>query len=221
MATAKAIRVAPISSADAKRIVREIHYSGAVVSNSRLHLGVFLESRCCGVMSFGPSLFKSQMLGLVHGSTEDSFLELNRLAFSEALPRNSESRALGVACRLLRQHAPHVKWIVSFADATRCGDGTIYRAAGFILTGIKRNTSLRVDPATGKVVQSVTAHKRGLDKVFRTWAPVPGYQLRYVRFVDPAWEPRLAVERIPFSKIGELGIGMYRGAHVDRPPRVR
>jgi hypothetical protein len=211
MGDAKQLRVAPISSVDAKRIVKACHYSGGVVPNSKLHLGVFLRGRCCGVMSFGPSMFKSQMIGLVRGSTTSSFLELNRMAFSEALPRNSESRAIAIACRLIARHAPQVKWIISFADATRCGDGTIYRAAGFVLTGIKRNSSLRIDPASGKVVQSVTAHKRGLDKEFRSWERVPGFQLRYVRFIDPTWRDRLAVDPIPFERIAELGVTMYRG----------
>ena len=48
--------------------------------------------------------------------------------------------------RLMRQHAPHVQWVVSFADGAQCGDGTIYRASGFLLTGIRKNTSLWAAP---------------------------------------------------------------------------
>lgn len=218
MGDAKLLHVAPISSRDAKRMVLALHYSGTVVTKSKLHLGVFLGGRCCGVMSFGQAMFQSQMLGLVRGSELDSFLELNRMAFSDALPRNSESRAIAIACRLLRQRAPQLKWLISFADATQCGDGTIYRAAGFLLTAIKRNTSLRRDPVSGRVMQSVGAHKRGLDKVFRSWEPVPGYSLRYVRFLDPAWRDRLTVEPIPYERLRKLGVSMYRGRRLDERP---
>lgn len=218
MGDAKRLHVAPIAARDATRIVKALHYSGTVVTKSKLHLGVFLDGRCCGVMQFGQAMFQRQMLGLVRGSTWDSFLELNRMAFSEALPRNSESRAIAIACRLLRQHAPQVKWIISFADATQCGDGAIYRASGFLLTSVKRNSSLRIDPASGRVMQSVGAHVRGLDKEFRSWKVLPGFSLRYIRFIDPTWRDRLTVAPIPFERIAELGAGMVRGrARVDEP----
>jgi hypothetical protein len=93
-------------------------------------------------MQFGPSLDKRKLIGLVDGTQWHQFIELNRLAFTDELPRNSESRALSIAFKLLRKHAPQLKWIISFADATQCGDGTIYRASGFILTSIKVNGQL-------------------------------------------------------------------------------
>src|SRR5574343_1116349 len=133
--SAKDIRVAPISAADAAALVRRVHYSGKIVNNSQLHLGVFLGGRLEGAMQFGPSLDKRKIQGLVRDTQWHEFIELNRMAFSEALPRNSESRAISIAMRLLRKHAPQIKWVISFADGTQCGDGTIYRASGFVLTG--------------------------------------------------------------------------------------
>lgn len=209
--SAKEIVVHTISSADAKRVVRRLHYSGSVVGNSSLHFGVFLHGKCLGAMQFGPSMFKRQMLGLVLGSTMDGFLELNRLAFSDSLPRFSESRAIGYACRFIRRKYPKIKWIISFADATQCGDGTIYRASGFVLTSIKRNTSLRTDPTTGNMMQRVSAWSAGRQAEFNTWPRVAGHQLRYIKFLDPAWAPRLAVPMIPFDRIKAAGATMYRG----------
>ena len=43
----------------------------------------------------------------------------------------------------------------------------------------------------------------------------PGYQLRYIRFLDPAWEKRLTVPVIPYEEIDEIGAGMYKGEHVS------
>lgn len=140
--SAKDIRVEPIARKDADTIVKRVHYSGKVVQNSQLHLGVFYRGKLEGAMQFGPSLDKRKIQGLVKDTPWNGFIELNRMAFSEALPRNSESRAISVAMRLMRKHAPHVQWVVSFADGAQCGDGTIYRASGFVLTGIKENNQI-------------------------------------------------------------------------------
>ena len=225
MASAKDLVVKPIGSKDAAELVRRIHYSGKVTQNSQLHLGVFLDGRLEGAMQFGPSMDKRKMLGLVPGTGWNGFLELNRMAFSDRLPRNSESRALGVAFRMIRKHYPHIEWIVSFSDATQCGDGTIYRASGFVLTGIKKNAQMLKMPDG-----SVMARKT-LDNPNHTGAggkfgsaiakengavALPGYQLRYVYFINPAARERLTVPVLPFSKIGEMGAGMYRGEKITR-----
>lgn len=146
MASAKDIHVAPISARDAAALVKRLHYSGKVVNNSQLHLGVFLDGRLEGVMQFGPSLDKRKIQGLVRDTGWNGFIELNRMAFSDRLPRNSESRAIGIAMRMIRKHYPHIEWVISFADGTQCGDGTIYRASGFVLTSIKKNDQIWAAP---------------------------------------------------------------------------
>ena len=50
-------------------------------------------------------------------------------------------------------------------------------------------------------------------------APLPGYQLRYIRFLDPSARERLAVPVIPFAEIAAKGAGMYRGQSVSRVKR--
>ena len=65
MASAKDIIVKPIKSAAANALVKRIHYSGKVVQNSQLHFGVFLNGSLQGVMSFGPSMDKRKIQGLV------------------------------------------------------------------------------------------------------------------------------------------------------------
>jgi hypothetical protein len=139
MATAKDIILKPISSKQANELVKRVHYSGKVVQNSQIHIGVFLHGKLEGAMQFGPSLDKRKIQGLVKNTGWNEFIELNRMAFTDALPRNSESRAIGISMKILRKHAPYLKWVISFADACQCGDGTIYRASGFVLTGVKEN----------------------------------------------------------------------------------
>lgn len=240
--SAKAIHVAPISAKDAAALVKRVHYSGKVVQNSQLHLGVFLDGRLEGAMQFGPSLDKRKVQGLVEGTGWNGFIELNRMAFSDRLPRNSESRALGIAMRLIRKAYPHIEWVISFADGSQCGDGTIYRASGFVLTGIRKNTSIwrapngegfsRTSLTDGRskqeqqraqeVISRTTVTKGGHAakagggasmKVYKEagFEPIPGFQLRYLYFLNPAARSRLTVPILPFSRIAEMGAGMYKG----------
>ena len=127
MSEAKKIILKVIPGEIANPFIRKHHYSGSVVNNSKLHFGVFYQGTLHGVMSYGPSMNKQQLIGLVEGTGWNEFLELNRMAFDAVLPRNSESRAISMSIKLIRKYAPQVKWIVSFADACSCGDGTIYR----------------------------------------------------------------------------------------------
>ena len=294
---AKALEIKPISSKDANRLIRLLHYSGKVVRNSQLHFGVFYQGKCGGALSLGPSMDKQKLIGLVEGTQWNDFIELNRMAFADWLPRNSESRALGVTFRLLRKHYPHLKWVVTFADATQCGDGTIYRAVGAILTGIQKNNQLYRLPFPEEIdanqlkaagatkadiailcqwlkeqmgfahrvtlqcagglsveghphshVLSVEGHphsnvlsvqggtrpnktlsqvkiimrkltngRTSANTLFRLMggAPAEGYQLRYIYFLDKAWESKLTVPIIPYSKIDEMDIGMYKGKKKD------
>ena len=128
MSVVKQIQVKSIHSSLANAFVKKHHYSGKVVPNSQLHFGCYLDNRLLGVMSFGASMDKARMQGLVKGTGWSEFTELNRMAFADELPKNSESRCIGIALRLIKKNAPHIKWVVSFADGTQCGDGTIYRA---------------------------------------------------------------------------------------------
>lgn len=214
--SAKEIIVKPISAKDANALVKVLHYSGKVVPNSQLHFGVFYNGRCEGVLQFGPSINKKGTINLVEGTGWNGFIELNRMAFSDRLPRFSESRAIGVCMRLIKKHYPHIEWVVSFADGTQCGDGTIYRASGFVLTDIRKNDALRVNPETGEQMHIIQAHHKKMSKEFKNWKPLDGYQFRYLYFINKKAENRLTVPKIPFSKIGELGIGMYKGQHVQR-----
>src|SRR3989304_6603537 len=127
MTSVKNIKIKVIPSQIANRFIKRHHYSGKIVNNSKIHFGCFLDQFLHGVMSFGPPLDKRKVISLVEDTKWNEMLELNRLAFDNHLPRNSESRCLSIVFKLLRKNAPQIKWILSFADATQCGDGVIYR----------------------------------------------------------------------------------------------
>lgn len=203
---AKDILVKPIDAKSANAICKRFHYSGKVAAISQIHLGVFYNGRCEGVMQYGPPIDRRKLLPLVKGTKFNDFLELNRMAFSDNLPRFSESRAIGIAHRMLRKRYPHIKWIVSFSDATQCGDGTIYRASNFILTAIRRNSTI-YELKDGEI-----AAKHGTSQKDFTGAKrLDGFQLRYIYFLDPSYRKNLTVEEIPYSMIKQVGASMYKG----------
>ncbi len=231
MGDAKKLIVKPISSKDANRIIKSLHYSGKVVANSQLHFGVFMDGKCGGAMSFGCSLDKRKTKGLVSDTGWNDFLELNRMAFADWLPRNGESRCIGYALRYIKKHYPHIEWVVSFADGCQCGDGTIYRASGFCLSGIRENSTLYEFP-TGDIIAGMTIeanwnlpimkkqcafveieHRQRTRTQWRKYGakPIKGFQLRYIYFLNPKAKDRLTVPILPFSKIDEMGAGMYKG----------
>ena len=237
MGRAKEIVVKVIPSNIAREFIKKYHYSGKVVNNSNLHFGAFLDGKLHGVMSYGNSLDKAKMMKLVDGTNWNDFLELNRMAFDDYLPRNAESYCIAKSIKLIKKNAPHIKWIVSFADGCSCGDGTIYRASNFILTGIKENYNLCQLP-TGEKVHKMTLESNPLIKRkelgnksyydvtggkfdFKKYIEVAnaeilkGYQLRYIYFIDKKMRKNLTVDEIPFSKIDELGAGMYKGKKIE------
>lgn len=241
MGRCRDIVIKVIPSSVAVPFVKKHHYSGKVVNNSCLHFGAFLDGHLHGVLSYGPSTDKRKMLGLVDGTQWDGFLELNRMAFDDYLPRNSESYCIGATLRMIRKKAPQVKWIISFADGTQCGDGTIYRASNFILTGIKENDAIIELPngecihqlnitsapnmprkeLNGKTPAEIGGGAAGISAYLKYTGgkKKKGFQLRYIYFLDPKWRKRLTVPEIPFSKIDEIGAGMYKGENVTRAER--
>jgi len=243
MGRAKEIIVKVIPSKIANQFVKKWHYSGKVAANSQLHFGAFLDGSLHGVMSYGPSLDKRKIQILVKDTGWNEFLELNRMAFDDYLPKNSESRCISISIKLLKKNAPHIKWIVSFSDGAQCGDGTIYRASGFLLTGIKKNDQMWKAP-NGEVFSraSLTGPKAKIEQkkalqicdklgakganmrdtgkasmeIYKNagFKPIPGYQIRYIYFIDKSKKQDLNVPILPFSTIDKMGAGMYKGEKI-------
>lgn len=234
MGRAKDIILKVIPAKIANEFVKKHHYSGKVVQNSSLHFGAFLDNRLHGVLSYGSPIDKSKVLGLVQPSLWNEMLELNRMAFDEYLPKYSESRCIAISIKLIKKNAPHIKWILSFADGTQCGDGTIYRASGFNLTAVRDNKDLIQLPSGfifhelnsrdgGSIIQKkrnsdgYTNTTKWLNEKYQGWERLKGYQLRYIYLIDKTC--KITVPILPFSKIDEIGAGMYKGKKVSLQER--
>lgn len=201
--------VAQVPSAEARRVIIAHHYSGRVVNNSYLHLGVYLAGERVGVMQFGYALNPRQVGHIVADTQVGQYLELNRMWLHDKAPRNSESRAIAFAVRFIRRAMPMVAWIQSYADE-RCGGlGVVYQAANFLYCGSHTTAFYELD---GEYYHTMllTAHKKGggrgrhlranLDRATKHSLR----QFRYVYFVKKGWKSRLRLPVLPYPKPGEV-----------------
>jgi len=223
MGRAKEIIVKVIPSKIANDFVRKNHYSGKVVPNSNLHFGCFLDNQLHGVMQYGSPFMKTKVLPLVENTNWNEMLELNRMAFDNYLPKYSESRCIAISIKLIKKNAPQIKWILSFADGTQCGDGTIYRASGFVLTSVKENNSI-IKLLNGDIVASMTytKGKNILKQGGRAGIPkdaekLNGNMFRYIYLIDKTC--KITVPILPFSEIDKQGAGMYKGKKISLEQR--
>jgi hypothetical protein len=102
--------------------------------------------------------------------------------------------------------------LLSYADGTQCGDGTIYRASGFYLCGINKNSTIyELKDGTSKA-------KHGTSKADFTGAKrKEGNQFRYIYLIDK--NSKITVPILPFSKIDEQNAGMYKGKNITLAER--
>ena len=245
MGRAKEIIVKVIPSKIANEFVKKHHYSGKYARSTTISMGCFLDEKLHGVMQWGNPINKEKVLSLVDTGIKEknqnwnSFLELNRMAFDDYLPKNSESRCMSIAIKLIKKNAPHIKWLLSFSDGCQSGDGTIYRASGFYLTQINTNKSIYEMPNGDKVASLVFGLKYGDDITAKTnpngrygkkvnesvgdffkrvgAKPLNGFQLRYIYLIDKTC--KITVPILPFSEIDKQGAGMYKGKKITLQER--
>jgi len=244
MGRAKEILVKVIPAKVANEFVKKHHYSGKSCTTSTLHFGAFLDDKLHGVMSYGNPIDKRKVLPLVQPSLWNEMLELNRMAFDDYLPKNSESRCIAISIKLIKKNAPHIKWILSFSDGTQCGDGSIYRASGFELTAVRKSSAdlwelpneLKKYNDNKDVAHRMTCQGKTcrlgawvLSKYGTNNVPLEklqkdnggkllnGFQLRYIYLIDKTC--KITVPILPFSKIDEMGAGMYKGEKITLAER--
>lgn len=121
-------RVAPVKKAVASDLVLAHHYLHRRPPISFCY-GLWHHRGLVGVVTFGVPPSRHLQMGAC--PTDPSLvLELNRLWVHDKMPRNSESRFLALALRLL---PPRI--IVSYADTAHQHTGYVYRASNFYYAG--------------------------------------------------------------------------------------
>lgn len=234
MGRAKEIIVKVIPAKIANEFVKKHHYSGKVAATGLICFGAFLDNKLIGVAQWGRPINKYLHLHIVENTKWNDFLELNRLVCIDETPKNTESRFIKICLILIKKNAPQVKWVMSFADATQCGDGTIYRASGFVLTNINESKQLYELPngdtlhlmglqggqhgaLRKKMLESGYGNAKKYMVEVLKGKPLVGKQLKYVYLIDKSC--KITVPILPFSKIDEMGAGMYKGKKVSLQER--
>jgi len=199
------LQVRVIPRPQAVDTIRRHHYSGRVVNNSYIHLGVFWAGAFSGALQFGYALNPSSGRRTVADTGNREYLELNRMWIESSVPRNGESKSISYAVKLIKQLYPQVGWIQSFADE-RCGRfGVVYQASNFLYLGSHKTTFYRLDDQWYHEML-LTAHRKGgtrgqylrsnIDRaesgVFR--------QFHYIYFIKQSARQRLLRPVLPYPK---------------------
>lgn len=113
-------------------VIERVHYSHSIFGVTTSHCyAVRLDGRVVGGAIFGKPGAYNVSRKYDQG---EPLLELRRFVLENWLPRNSESRALGVMFRDLRRKG--IKRILSYADPAFGHSGVIYAATGFTRVGV-------------------------------------------------------------------------------------
>lgn len=97
--------------------------------------GVFYNTCLYGCISFGPPSAWETVYGIFGNKDQGGIFEIKRLALSDLLPKNSESRVISIGIKLLRKSTT-VRAIITYADSAVGHTGTIYRATNFTYLGL-------------------------------------------------------------------------------------
>lgn len=132
------------------------HYLGDKGFLSTYDFGVYFGGNLVGGISYGIPNAKN-IKGLYSSRTQEAYLELTRLALSDACPKNSESRVISVTLKKVKKLRPSLVGVVTYADTKYKHTGVIYRASNFSYLGVTaQKTDLFVN---GKPVGKVKGLK--------------------------------------------------------------
>lgn len=133
-----------IPHALAKQVYSKWHYLGEKGLMSSYNFGVYTEGNLWGAISFGiPNA--PALKGYYEKDTQEGWFELKRLALSDSLPKNSESRVIAIAIKLLKKKT-NLKGVITYADTQQGHTGIIYKASNFEYKGLTaQKTDLFID----------------------------------------------------------------------------
>jgi hypothetical protein len=201
--TPRAIEVRPVMPSVIKSLVTDRHYLHSMPAAPRRCYGVYLRDVLAGAAVFtsGPR----HGYRLLSACRPQEVSVLARLWLSDELPKNSESRVIGILMRLLRRDTDW-KLILSYADPSAGHTGTIYQASGWAYLGMTQ-------PGNAVIVSGERIHSRTCGSRFGSGSirhlratgvpavrePEPGKH-RYVYFLDRSWMWRLRGKALPYPK---------------------
>ncbi len=178
--------VQPIPEATAKEFIEQHHYAHSYPA-ARFRVGLFHKTGLTREALVGAAVFSvplsQQAITAYSGLPPAAGVELGRFCLHDIVPGNGETFFLARALRLLREHLPEIRVLLSYSDPvprivhghlTKPGHvGTIYAAASFTFLGRAKARTLVLARRNGQVISEralckIRAQDRGQDYALRT-----------------------------------------------------
>lgn len=205
----KTLAVRPVPPVVVRPLIEHEHYLRSMPAAPRRCFGVALGDELVGAVVFTSGARHGHRL--LAAASPQEVATLARLWLSDVLPRNSESRVLGIVLRELRRTTPW-KLVLSYADPAVGHVGTIYQATGWLYLGeTAGETYVRL--GDGKLHHPRSVYERfGSNRVGHlrsTGVPARrepvGGKHRYAYVLDPAWGWRLRGLARPYPRARNRG----------------
>lgn len=128
-------------------------HAGTLPNSSRYYMQLDIDGAPAGLAVWGYGVRPKDTPRHLFGdaSNVDEYLELCRFFVYDWCPRNTPSKFLGVTHRILRKHAPTVKWLYTYAAGFQGMIGHIYKASGYDFIGQQPCTAFIYIPGVGLV----------------------------------------------------------------------
>ena len=120
----------------AKYACEHFHYSQAVPAGKLVKIGVWEDDKFIGAIIFGRGANNNMLKP--YGLTPEQGCELVRIALTDH--KTPVTKLVKIALKLLQNHSPGLKLVVSYADSRQNHLGTIYQAGNWLYTGIAKTT---------------------------------------------------------------------------------
>ena len=128
-----------INSSKANKFTEVYHYSGVGFKAAKINLGVFRkeDNLLVGVLQWGCSYAVNIKLNryVKDSINTDEYLELNRFCMADSEGENSESQAISLGIKWIKQNCPNIRLLVSYAGRKEGNYGYIYQATNWEYLG--------------------------------------------------------------------------------------
>jgi hypothetical protein len=196
------LAVRPVSPSLIRHLIVNHHYLHTMPTACWRCFGVYAgaELKGAAVFTAGPR----NGYRVLHGAAPQHVAVLARLWLADDLPKNAESRVIGILLRYAKRERLW-KLILSYADPGAGHEGVIYRATGWLYLG-RGQPSRYLGLDDGQIVHPRTAYNRfGVNNaghLCRTGIAakqlIQGGKHRYAYVLDPAWHWRLRDAVLPY-----------------------
>jgi len=172
-----------------RQFIKKHHYTGGC-GKAAMTWGMYDQhsGELLGVIAFQTPISENVRRSIFGEGHENKVTELHRMAIKDAAPHNAGSWFISRTLDQLKDHKPHLKAVISFADATEGHDGTVYQAANADYYGTSRKTTyyrtpdgqLKAPRQVGENISLSEAKERGWEPERREakhryvfWLPDP------------------------------------------------